>query len=217
MAALGAISASLASEFGTPGPMSTPTAALPTVPCAGTSTIRIASVSMSHNKGKSSAESNNRALAEGYKKMLEDKRKSIKIHPKYEGGALRLTRTPGRNHVNTVSLGDLIDPKALSAACVFSFCIEDDYFFQHFPLKTNTNHREHCLVYAGRDLESRNSSEFDSAVDAEQKTYLEKYGRNFRAFFPRMTKGLAHSKIMILIYPDFLCLVITSANLYVFS
>ncbi|KAJ7120179.1 tyrosyl-DNA phosphodiesterase-domain-containing protein [Mycena epipterygia] len=199
----------------------------------GATSIRIAALSNKRpladgsgplrKKAKSERDSNNKALAASWKKMEEDRKRKTNIRSKYQGGALRLTRTPGRNHVNTVSLGDLIDPNGLSCAFVFSFFIENDYLFQHFPFKTSANHREHCLVYMGRDISMdpvavgrrpKSAADFNDVVEAAQREYSETYGRNFRAFYPRMPgSGCAHSKIMILLYPDFMRVVITSANL----
>ncbi|KAJ7291566.1 tyrosyl-DNA phosphodiesterase-domain-containing protein [Mycena rebaudengoi] len=147
---------------------------------------------------------------------------------KYKGGALRLTRTPGRSRVNTVTLGDLIDPLELRAAFVFAYCIGNECVFQHLPLKTSPNFRPHCPVYIGRDLsldtegkEFAHSGprlpdarkEFDRVVRCAREGYQQKYGENFHAVYPYMTGGCAHSKLMVLIYPGFLRLVITSANL----
>lgn len=44
--------------------------------------------------------------------------------------------------------------------------------------------------------------------------YRQVYGRNFHAFYPKMQcSGCWHSKIMLLIYPTFARLVITSSNM----
>lgn len=57
-------------------------------------------------------------------------RKDMKRPLKYKGGALRLTRTPGRHGAkNAVSLDNLIHPNELCAAFVFSFFIDNDLLF----------------------------------------------------------------------------------------
>ncbi|KAJ6623335.1 hypothetical protein B0H10DRAFT_809512 [Mycena sp. CBHHK59/15] len=57
---------------------------------------------------------------------------------KYASGALRLTRTPGRQHApNAISLDDLLHPRDLSSALVYSFFIEDPYLFDFFPLHSH--------------------------------------------------------------------------------
>ncbi|KAJ7605793.1 tyrosyl-DNA phosphodiesterase-domain-containing protein [Roridomyces roridus] len=149
----------------------------------------------------------------------------------YRGGALRLTRTPGRDRVNTVRLEELIHPNELEAAFVFAFCIAGPVFFQNFPLKTTSNHRLDCQVVVGTDLymdqdafifaktqrpegQKRLSKEdFERVERASHLGYKDLYGENFHAFHPYMSSGCAHSKILILVYPGFMRLVITSANL----
>lgn len=61
-------------------------------------------------------------------------KKNAELSMKYAGGALRITRTPGRqNTPNTVSLDDLIHPNYLSSALVYSFFIENEHLFQVIP------------------------------------------------------------------------------------
>lgn len=45
-----------------------------------------------------------------------------------------------------------------------------------------------------------------------QALYKSMYGQNYHAFYP-VTLGLAHSKFLVLVYPTFLRIVITSANM----
>ena len=45
-----------------------------------------------------------------------------------------------------------------------------------------------------------------------QAAYVNQYGPNYHAFYPVHCPGCAHSKVMVLIYPTFARLVITSAN-----
>ncbi|KAJ6511854.1 hypothetical protein DFH09DRAFT_1100151 [Mycena vulgaris] len=160
---------------------------------------------------------------EEVKIMIEEKRrnkeKPLKLIPmKYVGGALRLTRTPGRTALNTVSLQDLIHPHHLCSAFVFSFFIENDHLFQHFPFLPTT-YRPHCPIYVGRDLSQdtvgkqfgnlktvrpKSSAEWDNVVEIAQEEYSKLYGTNFYAFYPHMSGGCAHSKLIILVYPEFL-------------
>ncbi|KAJ7349815.1 tyrosyl-DNA phosphodiesterase-domain-containing protein [Mycena albidolilacea] len=154
-----------------------------------------------------------------------------KLSMKYADGALRITRTPGRQNTrNTVSLDDLIEPKYLSAAMIYSYFIEPGYLFERFlPLKTGYHlYRPHVPIYIGRDLSmdgvgqefggftttKPTTADFENAVECAQAGYREMYGDNFHPFYPKMTGGgCAHSKFMILVYPDFLRVAITSANL----
>ncbi|KAJ7605912.1 tyrosyl-DNA phosphodiesterase-domain-containing protein [Roridomyces roridus] len=157
--------------------------------------------------------------------------KARKLPMKYPRGALRLTRTPGRDHVNTVSLGDLVHPKDLVAAFVFSYCLETDFIAKLFPFKTSPNYRSHCLVYMGTDLtmdrEGLKFSNtdppdrdhpltlqmFDYAAEAAIKGYSQTHGENCIRFYTKKKGGCIHTKMMILVYPDFMRLMITSANL----
>lgn len=59
---------------------------------------------------------------------------------RYSGGAIRITRTPGRQQAgNCVNLEDIIDKRSLVSACVFSFYIGDQELFRHLPLSRSTN------------------------------------------------------------------------------
>ncbi|KAJ7913002.1 tyrosyl-DNA phosphodiesterase-domain-containing protein [Mycena leptocephala] len=167
------------------------------------------------------------------RRLQDDVRKNAtrpKLSMKYAGGALRLTRTSGRQRVNTpntVSLEDLIHPNDLRSAFVYSFFIENDLLFQYFPFKTSANPRPYVHVYVGRDItldsvgkgfagfkkKRPKGDDFHRVVKYAQAGYREEYGENFHAFYPCTTSGCAHTKMMVLIYPDFLRVVITSANL----
>ncbi|KAJ7664871.1 tyrosyl-DNA phosphodiesterase-domain-containing protein [Mycena rosella] len=173
-------------------------------------------------------------MIEGMKILKEEKRykaeNPVVVPMRYSGGALRLTRTPGRSEVNTVTMEQLVHPYELCSAFVFAFCIDNDYFFRYFPFKRpeeNYPGRPHCRILVGRDLaydgvgkEFANMKTPGPISTTEQKRiikiahakYSELYGRNFHAFYPEKSGNCAHSKIMILIYPDFLRLIITSAN-----
>ncbi|KAF7367011.1 Phospholipase D/nuclease [Mycena sanguinolenta] len=146
-----------------------------------------------------------------------------KLKMKYENGTLRLTRTPGRERTNTVSLEDLIDPDFLCSAMVYAFYIENDYVFQFFPFERGSNPQPHIQIYVSRDLSQDpagngfagctqkfpKGDEFNRVVKCAQDGYRDQYGSNFHAFYPEMKSGCAHTKLMILVYPDFLRVVIT--------
>ncbi|KAJ7921901.1 hypothetical protein B0H13DRAFT_2413773 [Mycena leptocephala] len=149
---------------------------------------------------------------------------------KYASGTLRLTRTSGRQHApNAISLDDLIHPPDLSTALVYSFFIDDPYLFDFLPFKTSRHHRPYVNVYVGRDIamdadgkrfpgckpktKRPNPVDFDRVVELAKKGFREKYANNFYAFYPKLQSGCAHSKIMVLVYPEFMRVVITSANL----
>ncbi|KAF7341412.1 Phospholipase D/nuclease [Mycena venus] len=148
---------------------------------------------------------------------------------KYASGALQLTRTPGRQHApNTILFDDLIHPQDLGPALFYSFLIEDPYLFDFFPFKTNRHHRPYVHIYVGRhiamDADGKQFSgckprtkrpkpvDFDCVVDCTKKGYREQYVNNFHVFYPKLQSGCAHSKIVVLMYPDFMRGVITSAN-----
>ncbi|KAJ7831482.1 hypothetical protein B0H13DRAFT_2431596 [Mycena leptocephala] len=165
--------------------------------------------------------------------MAEYDRRNLARPPlpmKYASGALRFTRTPGRQRTpNTISLDDLIHPEDLSSALVYSFFIEDPYLFAFFPFKTSRHHRPYVNVYVGRDIamdaggkqfagckpktKRPKPGDFDRVVKSAKKGYREQYDNNFHAFYPKLNSGCAHSKIMLLVYPDFMRVVIASANL----
>ncbi|KAJ7758335.1 tyrosyl-DNA phosphodiesterase-domain-containing protein [Mycena metata] len=159
------------------------------------------------------------------------KNKTPKVYMKFKGGALRMTRTPGRrlaNTPNTISLPDLIHSDSLCAGLFFSFFVGNDELFQYLPLKTSARPRPFAPMYIGRDYamdglgkqfadftkkRPKSLEEFERVVKKAQEGYRNMYGENFHAFYPFMRNGCAHTKMMALVYPDFLRVVITSANL----
>ncbi|KAJ7611404.1 tyrosyl-DNA phosphodiesterase-domain-containing protein [Mycena polygramma] len=195
---------------------------------------RLSDASIEEQRWKKKRDLHNEGLAAKVRLFQEDLKKAAtrpKLDMKYAGGALRLTRTRGRGRAgtpNTVSLEDLIHPDDLSSAFVFSYCIENDLLFEYFPFKTSANPRPYVQVYVGRDISldsvgkqfagftkkrPTKDADFDRVVGCAQAGYREVYGENFHAFYPKLKNGCAHTKMMVLIYPDFLRLVITSANL----
>ncbi|KAF7519945.1 hypothetical protein G7054_g12934 [Neopestalotiopsis clavispora] len=149
---------------------------------------------------------------------------------KYPDGALRITRTRGREHAkNCVSLEDLIDKQSLVSACIYSFYIGDHELFQHLPLSKTSND---VPIYIGRDPGPNNDPEVGKAcaragqqvkgkvtkkqlelVQADiHRRYQILFGKNFHAF-NAWAPGSAHTKMLLLVYPSFLRLVITSCNM----
>ena len=63
-----------------------------------------------------------------------------KITITYPNGALRITRTPGRQKTkNCVNLEDVIHKQHLISACVFSFFIGDRELYDHLPLSHSSD------------------------------------------------------------------------------
>lgn len=67
-------------------------------------------------------------------------RKSANIQMKYPNGAVRITRTQGRDDTkNCISLKDIIDKKSLLSACIYSYYIGDHELFDHLPFSKTSN------------------------------------------------------------------------------
>ncbi|KAJ7135137.1 tyrosyl-DNA phosphodiesterase-domain-containing protein [Mycena filopes] len=149
---------------------------------------------------------------------------------KYPGGALRNNRTPGMdyNSLNTLSpYEDLIHLNYLCAFFIFGFCLENETLLPCFPLKWSNNPRPWVPGYVGRDIaydslgkefagfhlkRPKTEEEHERVAQAAQEGYQQMYGENYHAFWPYMKSGCAHTKMMVLLYPDFVRVVITSAN-----
>ncbi|KAE9366087.1 phospholipase D/nuclease [Stipitochalara longipes BDJ] len=153
---------------------------------------------------------------------------SVKI--KYPNGALRITRTPGRRTTkNCINLKDVIHKDHLISACVFSFFIGDMELYDHLPLSHSSSA---VPIYIGRDAnmdpmvqgachqagisfngeKKLSNKQLQSIVSNLRRVYSEQYGKNYHAFYA-WSPGSSHSKILVLVYPDFLRLVITSCNM----
>ncbi|KAK7926499.1 hypothetical protein PG985_003497 [Apiospora marii] len=150
----------------------------------------------------------------------------------YPNGGLRITRTPGRrNAKNCVSLGDLIDKDHLVSACIFAFYIADEELFPHLP--NSTGDKDAVPIYIGRDanndpllqaaarrarlplaegkLTKKTLDVLRPHIEAlHQAAHPER--RDLRPFYA-WAPGSAHSKLLLLVYPTFLRVVITSCNL----
>lgn len=129
-----------------------------------------------------------------------------------------LTRTPGRMEgqlkKNTITLGELIDKRALKSALIYSFFIADDELFEYLPFKPFPGSRSNVPCHIGRDI-NLFKPQPGVAIKEDQKEAIKasltadfkrKYGDNFLAFFPdRGSKsGCAHSKFGVLIYEGFM-------------
>ncbi|KAK8129063.1 ubiquitin interaction domain-containing protein [Apiospora sp. TS-2023a] len=182
------------------------------------------------------------SLARGVKRQMEESlppnpSKVARGHPSapgtlamsYPDGGLRITRTPGRREAkNCVGLGDLIDKDHLVSACTFAFYIADEELFPHLPISTGT--KDAIPIYLGRDanndpllqaaatrahtplpegkLTKKALDTLRPHLDALHKTTHQNL-HSFYAWAP----GSAHSKLMLLVYPTFLRVVITSCNM----
>ncbi|CAN8101313.1 unnamed protein product [Discula destructiva] len=148
----------------------------------------------------------------------------------FPNGALRMTRTAGRkNHKNCINLGDLIDKNHLVSACVYAFYIARQELFRHLPFSKSSND---VPIYIGRDSnpnmdevvgeaaaragidfgERLTKKQFESLVPALRQLCHERYGKNCHDFYA-WSSGSCHSKILVLVYPTFLRVVITSCNM----
>lgn len=87
-------------------------------------------------------------------------RTSSNITMAFPNGALRITRTPGRqNQKNCINLGDLIHKEHLVSACIYAFFIARDELFRHLPLSQSSDdvpvsssfqHRMSCVLARSR-------------------------------------------------------------------
>lgn len=115
---------------------------------------------------------------------------------------------------NTITLGELIDKRALKTALIYSFYIGDDELFEYLPLEGFSGYRSNVPCYIGRDIQMVSPQQGVKITD-EHKNALKaslaadfklKYGVNFEAFFPDRgsRSGCAHSKFGALIYEGFM-------------
>ncbi|KAK8081188.1 hypothetical protein PG997_009006 [Apiospora hydei] len=152
----------------------------------------------------------------------------------YPNGGLRITRTPGRRRTkNCVGLGDIIDKDHLVSACIFAFYIADEELFQHLPISRRS--ADPVPIYIGRDanndpflqsaairagipltegkLTKKSLDTLRPHLADQHKTHSHSGGgQNLHAFYA-WSPGSAHSKILLLVYPAFLRIVITSCNM----
>ncbi|KAI1302878.1 tyrosyl-DNA phosphodiesterase I [Xylaria venustula] len=148
---------------------------------------------------------------------------------KYANGAIRITRTPGRkNAKNCVNLGDVIHKDHLKSACIYSFFIAEEELYQHLPFSHSPGG---IPIYIGRDpnldvstlqeacmkvdikfQEKVSRQQLDQLRPALQQLHSQRYGQNIHTFYA-WGRGSCHSKILLLVYPSFLRIVITSCNM----
>ncbi|KUI61481.1 Tyrosyl-DNA phosphodiesterase 1 [Cytospora mali] len=145
----------------------------------------------------------------------------------FPNGALRITRTPGRrNAKNCVNLADVIHKEHLVSACIYAFFIADEELFKHLPL----SHTDGIPIYIGRDAnmdpvvaevcrrngvamrEKITKSQLQEIGPALDQFHKKAYGDKYHAFYA-WSSGSSHSKILVLVYPKFLRIVITSCNM----
>ncbi|KAI1424238.1 tyrosyl-DNA phosphodiesterase I [Xylaria sp. FL1777] len=148
---------------------------------------------------------------------------------KYANGAVRITRTPGRKHAkNCINLRDVIHKDHLESACIYSFFIAEEEIYEYLPLSHSSGG---IPIYIGRDpnmdvstvqeasvlagvkmQEKVSRKQLDSLRPVLQQLHSQKYGQNLQTFYA-WGPGSCHSKILLLVYPKFLRLVITSCNM----
>ncbi|KAI1274225.1 tyrosyl-DNA phosphodiesterase I [Xylaria sp. FL0933] len=148
---------------------------------------------------------------------------------KYLNGAIRITRTPGRKHAkNCVNLKDVIHKDHLQSACIYAFFIAEDELYEHLPFSHSSGG---IPIYIGRDpnfdvptvqeasilagvkfQEKVSRKQLDSLRPALQRLHTQRYGQNIHTFYA-WGSGSCHSKILLLVYPNFLRIVITSCNM----
>ncbi|KAI0471415.1 tyrosyl-DNA phosphodiesterase I [Xylaria cf. heliscus] len=147
----------------------------------------------------------------------------------YANGAIRITRTPGRKHAkNCVNLRDIIHKDHLEAACVYCFFIAEDELYGHLPF----SHKSGKIpIYIGRDpnfdasniqmasilagfkyQEKISRKQLDPLRPILQQLHSKRYGQNIHTFYA-WASGSCHSKILLLVYPTFLRIAITSCNM----
>lgn len=148
----------------------------------------------------------------------------------YAHGAVRITRTPGRQQAkNCINLGDVIQKDQLVSACIFSFFIANDELFQHLPFSQASKATDPPL-FIGRDpnmdpmldracqehglhIKGRvTKKQLEQMAPTLEGMHRTTYGQNYHAFYA-FSSGSSHSKVLVLVYSDFLRLVITSCNM----
>ncbi|TVY17826.1 Tyrosyl-DNA phosphodiesterase 1 [Lachnellula arida] len=167
--------------------------------------------------------------------LAKSTRAPSKLSIIYPNGALRITRTPGRgNTKNCVNLTDVIHAKHLISACIFSFYIGDNELFtqrvqmnlvysQLLPKQSwliitdpaifvDPMVKEACSEAGIPFKDSLSKRQLQSITSNLRNLYSQKYGKNYHAFYA-WSSALSHSKILVLIYPGFLRIVITSCNM----
>ncbi|PSR94177.1 tyrosyl-DNA phosphodiesterase-domain-containing protein [Coniella lustricola] len=194
------------------------------------STKRRAEAILNRDADKRSRTSKNEVDPSLSNTVLAGEQSTRPFRMNFANGALRITRTRGRIlDKNCINLADVIDGEQLVSACIYAFFIAREELYDHLPLSHVSNA---VPIYVGRDSnpnmdemvgEAMTKAGF-STSDKVSKKQLEtlrpilqqmhhqRYGKNCHAFYA-WASGSAHSKILILVYPTFLRLVITSCNM----
>lgn len=165
---------------------------------------------------------------------ISSKKPKSQLEPEYLNGGLRITRTPGRKRhdaKNTINLSDLIQKEHLVSACMFSFFIAEEEVFPLLPLSRKSND---VPVYVGRDANMDSTvaaacrqegvtingkisrKQLDALQPRLESINQDQYGKNYHSFYA-WSSGSSHTKLLVLVYPDFMRVVITSCNMYVVS
>ena len=67
-------------------------------------------------------------------------RRSHELTMAYPNGAIRITRTPGRqNDKNCVNLADIIHKDYLVSACIYAFFIADEELLRYLPVSRSSD------------------------------------------------------------------------------
>ncbi|TGJ84554.1 hypothetical protein E0Z10_g4208 [Xylaria hypoxylon] len=147
----------------------------------------------------------------------------------YANGAVRITRTPGRKYAkNCINLQDVIHKDQLESACIYSFFIAEEELYGYLPFSHTSGG---IPIYIGRDpnfdvptvqmastqagvkfQEKISRKQLDIIRPALQQLHRQRYGQNLQTFYA-WGPGSCHSKILLLVYPTFLRIVITSCNM----
>ncbi|KAJ2971650.1 hypothetical protein NUW58_g9357 [Xylaria curta] len=154
---------------------------------------------------------------------------ALPVSMAYANGAIRITRTPGRKHMkNCINLGDIIHKDHLESACIYSFFIAEEELYEHLPFSHESGG---IPIYIGRDpnfdapavhtagtiagvnFQAKVSrKQLDILRPVLQQLHSQRYGQNLHTFYA-WGPGSCHSKILLLLYPTFLRIVITSCNM----
>ncbi|BGP20920.1 hypothetical protein JCM10213v2_009085 [Rhodosporidiobolus nylandii] len=158
------------------------------------------------------------------------------LRDRFLNGALRLTRTPGRADCNTrncIELSELLRKGSMLGLFSSTFILEHDFLAPLLPIEGSGPHsRRNVPLHISRDLnadplrnlaavragvtipkDQRGLTKGDGAKIVEPlfDLYQRIAGPNWLAAYP-YAGGCSHSKIMVVRYPDFLLVAITSCN-----
>lgn len=124
------------------------------------------------------------------------------LHLEYPHGTIKMTWAFGYPRNNDIKIEEVLRNSDLKVALLSSWQIDMDWIMA----KINLQQTKLILAYGERD-EMRQADHRNASKD---------WGKSLRLCFPPMGKGLydcMHSKLMLLFYPNFLRVVVPSANL----